>query len=132
MDAHDTAAVIGALAAPREGAAHLASRRAAANDPGSIFATVTIYPAHSTSYDTHARIRTLRALYIGELVASFMWDLAMAARRSYRRLRRYRRGAVGSEALHELDDRALRDIGLSRGDLPPDPNGVRDDWRLTA
>lgn len=101
MYTHDNAAAFGALAAPREGTAHLA----------------------------YQEIRRLRARWIGDLIASFLWSLSKAARRTWRRLRRARGAALTTDALLELDDRALRDIGLQRRDLGAT---MRDDWRMTA
>ena len=70
-----------------------------------------------TSYELYLAARTHRAFVLGEIAAAIFDALASAARRLLAGYRQQRKAAAAREALHQLDDRTLHDIGLDRSEI---------------
>jgi len=70
-----------------------------------------------TNHELYVAARSHRAFVLGEMLAAMVDEVAEAARRWSARYREHRRAAAAREALRELDDRTLHDIGLDRSEI---------------
>lgn len=70
-----------------------------------------------TTHELYVAARSRRAFVLGEILAAMVDAAGAAARRWIGRYRERRRAAAAREALRELDDRTLHDIGLDRSEI---------------
>jgi uncharacterized protein YjiS (DUF1127 family) len=77
----------------------------------------TIPSDWSSSYALYMAARSQRALVLGELAAVEVQAVAEAAHALVQRYRRMRRAAAAREALRQLDDRTLHDLGIDRSEI---------------
>ena len=129
--AHDNAPLVSRNTQPRDNATreHLAidadeieawARQArGANGLGDV-ETETAAPAASarpTSYELYLAARINRAFTLAEIIAEMVWAVGAFARRAYAGYRQRREASALSDALRQLDDRMLRDLGFDRSEL---------------
>jgi uncharacterized protein YjiS (DUF1127 family) len=76
-----------------------------------------VSPEWPSSHELYVAARSHRAFVVGETLASIVEAAAAGARRLLALYRERRRVAAAREALHELDARALHDIGLDRSEI---------------
>jgi uncharacterized protein YjiS (DUF1127 family) len=77
----------------------------------------TIPSNWSSSYAVYQAARTNRAFVLGELAAVAMQVVAGFMRDMAERYRRSRRESAAREALYQLDDRTLHDLGIDRSEI---------------
>jgi uncharacterized protein YjiS (DUF1127 family) len=77
----------------------------------------TAASAQLTSYELHSAARAHRWLMLGEIVIAAMWAAVAITRRAYARHRKSREAWAVQDALRELDDRTLRDLGFDRREI---------------
>ena len=70
-----------------------------------------------TSYEIYQAACTHRAFLLGEIIAAAIQALGAIVRRAYAQYRQRRAGRKTYQALSQLDDRALRDLGFARDEL---------------
>lgn len=70
-----------------------------------------------SSYERHQTARRLRARLLGRLIGRAARGIATLLREAGERYRAHREARLAYEALRELDDRALRDLGLDRSEI---------------
>jgi uncharacterized protein YjiS (DUF1127 family) len=93
------------------------ARDALAADGRGDIATDTGSSARPTSYDLHRTARAYRSFILGAFIVAAIHAVGAIARRAYARQRQRRQATAIHDALHRLDDRALRDIGLDRSEI---------------
>ena len=101
--------------AVREAVAGNAAPRRSAGDSGST--AETIPSDWSSSYALYMAARAHRAFVLGELAAVAVQAVADAAHALVQRYRRMRRASAAREALRQLDDRTLHDLGIDRSEI---------------
>jgi len=69
------------------------------------------------SYELRRTARIERAFTLAEIIAETVWAVGAFARRAYARYRQRREANAFYEALRELDDHVLRDLGIDRSEL---------------
>jgi uncharacterized protein YjiS (DUF1127 family) len=69
------------------------------------------------SYELYHAARTGRAFLLGEIFAAMFEAAGDLVRRAYEGYRQRREAAATCEALSELDDRTLRDLGFHRSEI---------------
>ena len=89
-----------------------ARHASAANGFGDVAAA-----ARSASYERYLAARGLRAFVVGELIAAAIRAVRAIARQAYARYQQRRVARTTYQALDELDDHALRDLGFARSEL---------------
>jgi uncharacterized protein YjiS (DUF1127 family) len=72
-------------------------------------------PPNSCELQRAARIE--RAFTLAEIIAETVWAVGAFARRAYARYRQRREASAFYEALRQLDDHVLRDLGIDRSEL---------------
>ena len=70
-----------------------------------------------STYEIDRIARARRALLLGELAVATIRAVAAFARRARSRREQHRRAAAIREALYELDDHALHDLGFDRSEI---------------
>ena len=85
--------------------------------PADVPASDTIRSDWSRSYAIYMAARTNRAFVLGELAAVAMQIVADFMRDMAERYRRRRRESAAREALSQLDDRTLHDLGIDRSEI---------------
>jgi uncharacterized protein YjiS (DUF1127 family) len=85
--------------------------------PADIATGDTIPSNWSSSYAVYQAARTNRAFVLGELAAVAMQIVADFVRDMAERYRRSRRESAAREALSQLDDRTLHDLGIDRSEI---------------
>jgi len=80
-------------------------------------ATTDASSARPTSYDLYHSARAHCSFTIGEIIVALMQSLAAFARQSLARHRQRRRARNTYDALRQLDDRTLRDLGFDRSEI---------------
>ena len=85
--------------------------------PADLPASDTIPSDWSRSYAIYMAARTNRAFVLGELAAVAMQIVADFMRDMAERYRRRRRESAAREALSQLDDRTLHDLGIDRSEI---------------
>jgi uncharacterized protein YjiS (DUF1127 family) len=94
------------------------ARRAVAANGFGDGAVSTSDASHSAaSYELIEEARSHRAVVLGEMIAAAILALGSIVRRALAHYRRRREGIATYEALSQLDDRALRDLGFTRDEL---------------
>jgi uncharacterized protein YjiS (DUF1127 family) len=73
--------------------------------------------ARPTNYELYHAARTHRSFTLGEIIVALMQALAAFARQSLARQRQRRRARSTYDALRQLDDRTLRDLGFDRSEI---------------
>jgi uncharacterized protein YjiS (DUF1127 family) len=73
--------------------------------------------ARFSSYEIFLAARTLRAIVLGEIVATAFRALSGLAQRAYAYYRQRRRASEIYDTLRQLDDSTLRDLGFDRSEL---------------
>jgi uncharacterized protein YjiS (DUF1127 family) len=73
--------------------------------------------APPTSYELYHDARAHRSFTLGEIIIALMQALAAFARQSLARHRQRRRARSTYDALRQLDDRTLRDLGFDRSEI---------------
>ena len=71
-----------------------------------------------TSYELHLAARAHRARVLGEIIVATIRAAGEFARRAYARHRQRRQARAIDDALRQLDDRTLRDLGFDRSEIP--------------
>jgi uncharacterized protein YjiS (DUF1127 family) len=71
----------------------------------------------SSNYALYLAARAHRAFALGELAAVAVQAVADIVRATVKRYRRMRHAAAAREALHQLDDRTLHDLGIDRSEI---------------
>ena len=99
---------IGAWARQARGANGLGGDNGAA-------AAASPFPANSNELQRTARIE--RAFTLAGIIAEMAWTVGAFARRAYARYRQRREASASYEALRQLDDHVLRDLGIDRSEL---------------
>jgi uncharacterized protein YjiS (DUF1127 family) len=69
------------------------------------------------SYELHQEAQRRRAAFLGGLIAAGIRAIGGAVRRAHARYRQRRTERATYVALHDLDDRSLRDLGFSRDEI---------------
>jgi uncharacterized protein YjiS (DUF1127 family) len=70
-----------------------------------------------SSYERQQAARRLRARLLGRIIARAARGIVTLLRGVSERYRAHREARLAYEALRELDDRALRDLGLDRSEI---------------
>lgn len=83
-------------------------------DVGATASDSTDWPMSRALYEDAQR---RRAVFFGDLIAAAARAVLAAVLRTYARYRRFRRARATYEALRELDDRSLRDLGFARDEI---------------
>jgi uncharacterized protein YjiS (DUF1127 family) len=66
---------------------------------------------------SHRAARAHRSFTLGEIIAAAIQAAGAIARRTYTRYRQRRQARAIYEALHQLNDHTLRDLGLDRSEI---------------
>jgi uncharacterized protein YjiS (DUF1127 family) len=77
-------------------------------------------PAASSAARSHELQRAARldrAFTLAEILAGMVWAVGAFARRAYVRYRQRREASALRDALRQLDDRMLRDLGFDRSEI---------------
>src|SRR6266702_4235076 len=86
----------------------------AANGFGDAAITDTTSSALRPSDEPLEAARARQAVVLGEIIAAAIRAAGAIARRAYARYRQRRRARASYDALHQLGDRMLRDLGFDR------------------
>jgi uncharacterized protein YjiS (DUF1127 family) len=89
----------------------------AANGFGDVPTTDTASSEHPTSYELHHAARANRSLILGDVIVATIRAVGAIARRAHARHRQHRQARATYDALRQLDDRALRDLGFDRSEI---------------
>jgi uncharacterized protein YjiS (DUF1127 family) len=89
----------------------------AANGFGHVATNDSTSSVRPTSYEVHCAGRAYRSFILGEIIVAAIRTVAATARRAYARLLQRRRSRAIYDALRELDDRTLHDIGFERSEI---------------
>lgn len=88
----------------------------AANGLGDLDTTPAI-AARPASYELHQAMRTRRSFTLGEAIVAAIRAAGVIARRAYARYRQRRQAGAFYDALRQLDDHTLRDLGFDRSEI---------------
>jgi uncharacterized protein YjiS (DUF1127 family) len=89
----------------------------AANGLGDLETTATTSSTRATSYYSRQAARPHRSFTLGEVIAAAIQAAGAIARRAHARHRQRRPAQAIYDALHQLDDRTLRDLGFDRSEI---------------
>ncbi len=89
----------------------------AANGFGDVTTTDTASSARRTSYPLHQAARVHRSFTLGEIIMAAIQAIGEIARRAHARHRQRRQAKATYNALRQLDDRTLRDLGFDRSEI---------------
>jgi uncharacterized protein YjiS (DUF1127 family) len=70
-----------------------------------------------SSYDLHWEARALRSFALGEVIIAMIRSVVAVVRGVYAHLQQRRQARAIEDALRELDDHTLRDLGFDRGEI---------------
>jgi uncharacterized protein YjiS (DUF1127 family) len=73
--------------------------------------------AAPSSNELHRAARIERAFTLAEIIAEMVWAVGAFARKAYARYRRRREASAFYDALRQLDDHTLRDLGFDRSEI---------------
>jgi uncharacterized protein YjiS (DUF1127 family) len=73
--------------------------------------------APPSAYELHRAARVDRAFTVAEIIAEMVWAIGAFARRAYARYRQRREASAFYDALRQLDDHTLRDLGFDRSEI---------------
>ena len=96
----------------------LARHPAASNGFAEAAPTGLPYPGWPGIYELYQRARANRSAALGEMIAAASDAVAATVRRAYARYQQYRAARATYDELSGLDDHALRDLGMSRDEIP--------------
>src|SRR5258706_5136247 len=89
----------------------------AANGFGDVATTNTASSAWPMSYQLHQAASAYRSHILGQAIAAAIQATVAIARRALARHRQRRQARVTYDALRQLDDRMLRDLGFDRSEI---------------
>ena len=89
----------------------------AADGFGDVATTNTASCAWPMSYELHQAARAHRSYILGQAIAAAIQTIVAIARRALARHRQRRQAGVAYDALRQLDDRTLRDLGFDRSEI---------------
>jgi uncharacterized protein YjiS (DUF1127 family) len=89
----------------------------AANGFGDVATTNTASSARLTSYEMHHAARAHRSFTLGEIIVAVIQAAGAIARRAHARHRQRRQAWDLYDALQQLDDHTLRDLGFERSEI---------------
>jgi len=89
----------------------------AANGFGDVAIIDTTPSARPTSYELHRDAHVHRSFTLGEIIIVAMQAVAAFASQALARHRQRRRARSTYDALRQLDDRTLRDLGFERSEI---------------
>jgi uncharacterized protein YjiS (DUF1127 family) len=89
----------------------------AANGFGDVAITDTPPVARPTSYEMYHAARSHRSFAVGEIIIAAIQAVGAIARRAYARLVQRRQARDIHNALHQLNDSTLRDLGFDRSEI---------------
>jgi uncharacterized protein YjiS (DUF1127 family) len=89
----------------------------AANGFGDAAITGTASSARPTSYQPHQAARAHRSFTIGEIIVAAIQAAGAIARRAHARHRQRRQARAIRDALRQLNDHTLRDLGIDRSEI---------------
>ena len=84
---------------------------------GDVATTDTASSARPISCGLHQAARAYRSFTLGEIIVVVIQAVGAIARRAYARHRQRRQAKVTYDALCQLDDRTLRDLGFRRSEM---------------
>ena len=84
---------------------------------GDVATTDTASSARPTSYEMYHAARVHRSLILGRIIPAAIQAVRAIARRALARHRQRRQATLIHDALHQLDDHALRDLGFDRSEI---------------
>ena len=73
--------------------------------------------ARPTSYELYHDARAYRSFTLGEIIVALMQAVAAIARQALARYAQHQRARSMYDALRQLDDRTLRDLGFDRSEI---------------
>lgn len=73
--------------------------------------------AAPSSFELHRATRVDRAFSLAEIFAEMVWAIGAFARKAYARHRQRREAGAFYNALRQLDDHTLRDLGFDRSEI---------------
>lgn len=89
----------------------------AANGFGDVATTHDAPSAWPTSYELHRAARAQRSYVLGGIILAAFRAVGAFARRAYLRHRQRQEAKATYDALRQLDDRALHDLGFDRSEI---------------
>ena len=89
----------------------------AANGLGDVATRAAAASAGPTPADMRRAARVDRAFNLAEIIAELVWTVGKTARQAYARYAQRRQASAVSDALGQLDDRTLRDLGFDRSEM---------------
>jgi Domain of unknown function (DUF1127). len=84
---------------------------------GDAEAGAPVASAAPSSYELHRAARIERAFTLAEIIAEMVWAVGAFARKVYARYRQRREASAFYDALRQLDDHTLRDLGFDRSEI---------------
>ena len=91
----------------------------AANGFGDVATTNTASSARPTSYEMHRVARAHRSFTLGTIIIAVIQAACAIARRAHARHRQRRQAWDLYDALQQLDNHTLRDLGFDRSEIRP-------------
>jgi uncharacterized protein YjiS (DUF1127 family) len=89
----------------------------AANGLGDVATLDTPATARQTSYEAHQAASAHRSFTLGEIIVVVLQAAGAIARRAYARHKQRRQARAIYDALRQLDDRTLHDLGFERREI---------------
>jgi len=80
-------------------------------------ATEAAYAAWPSSHDLYREARLRRAALLDDVMTAALRSVGAALHKAYARYRQLKAERATYEALHQLDDRSLRDLGFVRDEI---------------
>ncbi len=87
------------------------------NGFGDVATGDTAFSAQPTSDQVFQAARVHRALTVGRIIVAALHAVGAIARRAHARYRRHRQAKAIYDALEQLDDRTLHDLGFERSEI---------------
>ena len=75
------------------------------------------YPGWRGIYELYLQARATRSTALGDMIAAALDAVVTTVRRTYARYQHYRAARATYDELNGLDDRALRDLGMTRDEI---------------
>ena len=89
----------------------------AANSSGDVATTNTASSAQPTGYQLYHAARAHRSFSLGKIIIAVIHAAGATARRAHARHRQHRQARAIYDALRQLDDHTLRDLGFDRSEI---------------
>ena len=89
----------------------------AADSPADVVATDAAFSVRLTSFPLHRAARARRSVLIGEFIVAAIRAAGTIVRRAYASHRQRRQARHAYDALRQLDDHMLRDLGFDRSEI---------------